>query len=104
MRQIIDEAIARHKAGEFAAHSKIYMIDACLRTGHGGDALDDKASRGVCFYALAGTEIYVGRLVGFLLYELLKNRRFLANVLSEIDSTERGSGLGACWPNPARRS
>lgn len=82
MQQIIDEAIARHRRGDFNDDPRTYMIDACLQAG---GALDHAAIRGACFYALAGSEIYIGRLVGFMMFELLKNPRFFERVVAEVD-------------------
>lgn len=94
MAAIIDEAIERHQAGEFATEAKVHLIDACLQaTNDNGDRMDLATTRAVCFYALAGTEIYMGRLVCFLVYELLKNRQYLQQVLAEIDSTEPNDDL-----------
>ena len=94
MRAVIDEVVERHTTGEFANDSKTYMVDSCLRaTNATKDKLDPNAIRGICFYALAGSEIYIGRVVGFMIYELLKNRRFLENILAEIDSTKPGNDL-----------
>lgn len=98
MLSIIEEAIDRHRAGEFAGDPKTYMIDACLRASNeAGDTMDTQTIRGACFYALAGTEIYVGRLVGFLLYELLRNRHYMASVLAEVDSAPRGEHLAGAF-------
>jgi cytochrome P450 len=86
MQEVIDEAITRHRRGDFASASKTHMIDACLRaTNADGDRMDQRSIRGACFYALAGTEIYIGRLIGFMIFELLKNRAFLDRVVAEID-------------------
>ncbi len=94
MQAVIDEAVARHAAGEFKGESRVHMIDACLQaTNRKGEKMSKEAVRATCFYALAGTEIYMGRLICFLVYELIRNRSYLQRVLSEIDSTESEKDL-----------
>jgi CRP-like cAMP-binding protein/cytochrome P450 len=91
MWRCVDEAISRHRSGEFAGGAKTYMIDACLQaTNTQGDKMDQATIRGVCLYATAGAQIYIGRLIFFLVYELLRNRAFLKHVLEEIDSMPPG--------------
>lgn len=98
MQHVIDEAIARHAEGEFASREKVHLIDACLRArSSSGARMDKDVIRGVCFYALAGSEIYMGRLVCFMLYELLRNQVYLDHVLEEIDSTSAGDGLASAF-------
>lgn len=79
----IDEAVQRHKQGEFADQELTYMIDACLQSA--GNRLTEKDIRGICLYALAGTRIYTGRLVAFMVLELLRHRTFLDTVRRELD-------------------
>lgn len=94
MQNAIDEAIRRHQNGEFKEDPRSYMIDACLAaTNSDGDTMDAETIRGVCFYALAGTEIYMGRQVGFMLTELLKNKSYLSQVLAEIDAVAPDADL-----------
>ena len=106
MRTIVDEAIDRHVAGEFATEPNVHLVDACLNArASDGRKMDKAAVRGVCFYALAGTEIYMGRLSCFLIYELLKNRAYLQRVLAEIDSTSVDEGLANAFRRmPALRA
>jgi len=95
MQVAIDEAIGRHRRGDFAGAEKTSMIDACIAaTNQAGERMNLRAIRGACFYALAGTEIYIGRLLGFLLFELLRDRSALRRVLAELDAVAPDAPIG----------
>ena len=87
----LEKAIERHKAGEFSHTPNLYMVDAFLQTkGPTGEAMSTRDIRGGLCYALCGTEIYLGRLVGFMLFELLKNPSLMADVQREVDAAFGG--------------
>ena len=80
LHSVIDDQIARHRAGEHAADQKMYIIDACIAAG-----MDDRAIRGVCSYAVCGSYLYMGRVVALMLYHLLRDRALLDKVRYEVD-------------------
>lgn len=83
----LDEVIRRHRDGEFASDPKMYMIDAFMSArNRQGDTMSDLDIRGVCAYGLCGTQIYLGRLAGFMMYELLRDKSLLEKVRREIDA------------------
>jgi len=87
MWKILGEVVARHRAGEFAATPSMAMTDALLQTVNAaGESMDDDAARGAVAYAIVGTDIYVGRLIGFMLYELLRDPDLGAHIRREVDT------------------
>lgn len=83
----LDAVIARHTRGAFEKNERMSMIDAFLsaRT-KAGERLTPRDVRGAAIYAIAGTHIYVGRVLAFMLYELLRNPALLARVQDEVDA------------------
>jgi|GEM_PF-2191910 len=81
----VNEAIERHRSGEWSEHAKMYMIDAFLQsTNDCGDRMDTRAVRGGALYALCGTFVYIGRIIAFMLYELLRNQHLLKEIRTEL--------------------
>ena len=87
MWKILGEVVKRHRGGEFASAPTMSMTDALLQTvNSAGESMDDRAARGAVAYAIVGTDIYVGRIIGFMLYELLRDPDLLSHVRREIDT------------------
>jgi CRP-like cAMP-binding protein/cytochrome P450 len=85
--RVVDETIARHKAGEFDEEARMSMVDAFLGAEtKSGEKLSDTDVRGATIYAMFGTHIYVGRVVAFMLMEILKNPALYARVQEEVDA------------------
>lgn len=83
----LDAVIARHSRGAFEKNERMSMIDAFLTaTTKAGERLTPRDVRGAAIYAIAGTHIYVGRVLAFMLYELLRNPALLARVQDEVDA------------------
>ena len=92
----IDEAIERHRAGEFADHDRMRMLDALLSTrDDDGQPLGARGVRGSTIYALCGTHVYVGRLITFLVYEILRDHDVLQRVRREVDAAFAQGPLSA---------
>lgn len=87
VERAIESAIKRHEAGEFADHDRMRMLDALLTTRDAdGQPLDLRGIRGSAIYALCGTHVYLGRLVTFLIYEILRNQALMQSVQREVDA------------------
>lgn len=87
MWKILGEVVARHRAGEFASMPNMSITDALLQTvNSAGEQMDDTAARGAVAYSIVGTDIYVGRTIGFLLYEVLRDPDLYAHIRREIDT------------------
>lgn len=83
----LDAVIARHARGAFDKNERMSMIDAFLSAKtKAGERLSPRDVRGAAIYAIAGTHIYVGRVLAFMLYELLRNPALLARVQDEVDA------------------
>ncbi len=87
LRRLVDGAIERHARGELKHEPRLSMIDAFLgaRTAS-GEALTKLEVRGASLYALGGTYIYLGRVVAFMLMEILKNPALYERVKAEADA------------------
>jgi CRP-like cAMP-binding protein/cytochrome P450 len=83
----LDDIIRRHRNGEFASDPKMYMIDAFIgsHTQH-GDTMSDRDVRGGCIFGICGTQMYLGRLTGFMMYELLRDKTLMQKVRNEVDA------------------
>lgn len=93
----LDETIARHKdkdLGQGDDDERLSMIDAFLiARSKDGHQLSPRDVRGAVIYALAGTHIYVGRVLAFMLYEILKNPALHERVQAEADAAFDGGPL-----------
>jgi CRP-like cAMP-binding protein/cytochrome P450 len=90
----LDAIIARHRGGEFESHPQMYMIDALIGArNQQGDVMSDQDVRGACAYGLCGTQIYLGRVAGFMLYELLRDRTLMERVRREVDAAFTGGDI-----------
>lgn len=92
----IDTAIARHRAGELEEDGRMRMLDALLATREAnGQPLSPRVIRGAAIYALCGTQLYMGRIITFLLYELLRNSHLNRLVEREVDAAFAAGPLSA---------
>lgn len=86
--RVIDGLIDRHRR-QGPHTGKRHLIDACIAAElPDGTRMNDRAIRGTCFYAIAGSEIYIGRLAGFLLFEILKNEELRRQIEVEIEDID----------------
>ena len=87
VERAIDRAIVRHIAGEFAAHDRMRMLDALLVTrDDDGQPLGMRGVRGSAIYALCGTHVYLGRILAFLIYEIVRNSDLTDKIQREVDA------------------
>ena len=87
MWEILGEVVARHRAGEFTSASTMSMVDAFLQAKtKAGEQMNDTAARGAVAYGIVGTEIYIGRIIGFMLYEILRDPDLAAHIRREVDT------------------
>ncbi len=83
MMTAIEAAVRAHEAHPPAQR---HMIDVCLSARlDDGTSMDRRTLIATCVYALAGTEIYVGRILYFLLEALLEHPEWLARLRAELD-------------------
>lgn len=87
MVDMLDAAVARHRAGLFADDRRNWMIDSFIQARGPDDlALDDVGVRGAALYSLAGSYVYLSRTVAFVIYHLLRDRALLERVHDEVDT------------------
>lgn len=87
VEKAVDIAIKRHENGEFADGDHMRMLDALLATrDDDGNPLGARGVRGSAIYALCGTHVYLGRLIAFLVYEIVRNHELLQQVQREVDA------------------
>jgi CRP-like cAMP-binding protein/cytochrome P450 len=83
---LADQIVAEHRAAG-APVTAPDIVDTLLSArDHDGQSLNDEEIRCYALYGFAGSCAYLNRLVGFMLYEILKDRDLRARLTAEVDA------------------
>ena len=90
------EMVRHSRSGERAEGEPMTVLDALTAPStRSGDALEDADIVGHALFGYVGAVFYMKRVIGFLMYEILKNADLKRRVMDESDLVHRAGPLTA---------